>query len=171
MRLASGIADMKISLNLVWHVVPVPLLVLDRMPGRLVGLSMGLFMVVRRDYADDRPTLVHELEHCKQFWCGGLVFHMLRYYLSRDYRLRMELEAFRAEIAACAPDARPARLDDAARALASGYHIGLDVLACRRLLSCSDPSDNSLPSSREANDPRPTSSPAVMARSTDSIRR
>jgi hypothetical protein len=161
---------MKISLHRVWHVVPVPLLILDRMPGRLVGLSMGLFVVMRRDYAHDRPTLVHELEHCKQFWRGGILLHLLRYYLSRRYRLRMELEAFRAEIAACPPAERPARLNDAARALAYGYHIGLDVHACRHLLSCTHPSDSSWPSSRDANSPRPTSSPAVMARSTDSIR-
>lgn len=161
---------MKISLHRVWYVVPVPLLVLDRMPGRLVGLSMGLFVILRRDYAHDRPTLVHELEHCKQFWRGGILLHMLRYYLSCAYRLKMELEAFRAEIEACPLAERPARLDDAARALASGYHIGLDVNACRHLLSCPDPSDSSLPNSRDANAHRPTSSPAVMARSTDSIR-
>jgi hypothetical protein len=158
---------MRLNFERLWRVLPVPVLVLDRMPGRLVGLSMGVFVVVRSDYAADRPTLIHELEHCKQFWRGGVLLHMLRYYASRDYRLRVELEAFRAEIDACAPHQRGARLDDAARALASGYHVGLDVHACRHLLTCSPPSASSWPTSPPAVERRPTSSPPVTARSTD----
>jgi hypothetical protein len=162
---------MKLSIERLWRVLPVPVLAFDRMPGRLVGLSMGLFVVVRSDYAADRPTLVHELEHCKQFWKGGVLLHMVRYYLSRDYRLRVEVEAFRAELDACAPGERIARLDDAARALATGYHVGLDVHACRHLLTCSLPSAGSWPTSQTAGSRLATSSPAVSARSTDSTRR
>lgn len=163
-----------LTFALLWRVLPVPILVLDRMPGRLVGLSMGLFVVVRHDYAGDRPTIVHELEHCKQFWRGGTIIHMLRYYVSRAYRLRVELEAFRAELAACAPTERGARLEDAARALAGGYHIGLDVHACRHLLSCPVPSPRSAdswPTSRPARTRPSNSSPAVMGRSTGSTAR
>lgn len=159
---------MKLSIERLWRVVPVPVLAFDRMPGRLVGLSMGVFVVVRTDYAADRPTLIHELEHCKQFWKGGVLLHMVRYYLSRDYRLRVEVEAFRAELAACAPAELAARLDDAARALATGYHVGLDVHACRLLLTCSRPSAGSWPTSPTAGSPRLRSSSAVSARSTDS---
>lgn len=158
------------TIERVWGVLPVPVLVLDRMPGRLVGLSMGLFVVVRSDFAADRPTIVHELEHCKQFWRGGALLHMLRYYASRTYRLRVEVEAFRAELDACGTDERPARLDDAARALATGYHLGLDVPACRRLLTCSHPFVASWPTSPRIEAPRANSSPAVMARSTDTTR-
>jgi hypothetical protein len=161
---------MKVALERLWRLLPVPVLVLDRMPGRLVGLSMGVFVVIRRDYADDRPTVIHELEHCKQFWRGGMVLHMLRYYASQAYRLRMEVEAFRAELDACAASSRPQRLDDAARALATGYHIGLDVHACRLLLSCTHPSVRSSRSSPSAAAPPQTSSSPVTARSTDSIR-
>ena len=133
-RIATPRLTMKLTFERLWRVLPVPVIVLDRMPGRLVGLSMGLFVVVRSDYAGDRPTIVHELVHCRQFWRGGLLVHMLRYYASRDYRLRVELEAFGAELDACDADQRGPRLDDAARALASGYHVGLDVHACRHLL-------------------------------------
>jgi hypothetical protein len=161
---------MNLSIELLWGALPVPVLILDRMPGRLVGLSLGVVIVVRRDHAADRPTLVHELEHCKQFWRGGLLLHMLRYYASRDYRLRVELEAFRAELDACGPDERGARLEDAARALATGYHVDLDVPACRRLLACSHPFVASWPTSPRAVSRRPTSSPTVTARSTDSTR-
>jgi hypothetical protein len=162
---------MNVALERLWRVVPVPVLMLDRMPGRLIGLSMGLFVVIRRDYAADRPTIVHELEHCKQFWRGGVVLHMLRYYVSRSYRLRMEVEAFRAELAACPPALRPTRLDEAARALATGYHIGLDVHACRHLLSCTHPSAGSSTHSPATSSRRQTSSTPVMARSTDSTPR
>jgi hypothetical protein len=162
---------MKISIERLWGVVPVPVVALDRMPARLVGLSMGVFVVVRSDYLADRPTIVHELEHCKQFWRGGIVLHMARYYASRTYRLRVEVEAFRAELAACPPHRRRERLDDAARALAGGYHIGLDVAACRHLLTCTLPSDDSWPTSTEGRSRRSTSSPPVTARSIDATRR
>ncbi|MEI7447279.1 MAG: hypothetical protein WCK28_20495 [Burkholderiales bacterium] len=162
---------MKLRIERVWRVLPVPVLVLDRMPGRLVGLSMGLFVMVRSDYAADRPTIVHELEHCKQFWKGGAIVHMLRYYASRRYRLRVEVEAFHAELDACAPEERPERLDDAVRSLATGYHLGLDVHTCRQLLSCSHPFAASWPTSPRAAATPSSSSPAVMARSTDSTPR
>lgn len=113
---------------------PVPVLVLNRMPARLIGLSLGVIVVVRSDYADDRPTIVHELEHCKQFWRGGLVWHMVRYYASRDYRLRTELEAFQAELRACSADQYAERLHESVRVLASCYEIGLDEHDCRALL-------------------------------------
>jgi hypothetical protein len=159
---------MMLTFERLWRVLPVPVFVLDRMPSRLVGLSMGLFVVVRSDHAADRPTIVHELEHCKQFWRGGAVLHMLRYCASRPYRLRVEVEAFRAELDACRPEDRGSRLDDAARALASSYHVGLDVHACRHLLTCPPRSDGSWPISPQAVSRPPTSSPAVMGRSTDS---
>lgn len=162
---------MKMRWATLWKVLPVPIVAFDRMPHRLVGLSMGMFVVVRSDHLGDRPTIVHELEHCKQFWRGGALVHMVRYYLSRCYRLRMEVEAFRAELAACEPEDREARLDDAVRALASGYHVGIDAQACRHLLTCFPPSDDFSATSPGATPPPLTSSPAVMARSTDSTPR
>jgi hypothetical protein len=168
MRIAFHVFVMRFAIERLWRVVPVPVIVLDRMPGRLVGLSMGVFVVLRADYARDRPTIVHELEHCKQFWRGGALLHMLRYYASREYRLRVEVEAFRAELDACEPYERAARLDDASRALATGYHVGLDVSSCRRLLTCSHPFDAFWPTSPLAAARPSSSSPAVMARSTDS---
>jgi hypothetical protein len=126
---------MKILMERLWKVLPVPVLAVERMPGRLIGLSMGLFVIIRSDFAADRPTVIHELEHCKQFWRGGAIVHMARYYLSRSYRLKVELEAFQAEIAACEPHNAAARLDEAARALSSGYRIERDTEACFALLT------------------------------------
>lgn len=162
---------MRVSIERIWAVVPVPVLVLDRLPGRLVGLSLGLVVLVRRDYAADRPTMVHELEHCKQFWRGGVVVHMLRYYLDAGYRMRSEVQAFQAELLACHPDRRDDRLDEAARSLATGYHLGLDVDDCRELLECYPPSAASWMISRPDAVLPSTSSPPVTARSTDSTGR
>jgi hypothetical protein len=162
---------MKLRIERLWRMVPVPIVSIDRMPGRLIGLSLGLLIVIRSDHAADRPTIVHELEHCKQFWKGGLLVHMLRYWSSRGYRLRAELEAFRAELAACDGAERAERLDDAARSLATGYHVGLDIHACRHLLTCSLPSEASWPTSQPAAERPPMSSPPVSARSTNATRR
>lgn len=126
---------MKIRFHSIWKILPVPVITLERMPGRLVGLCVGPFVVVREDYAADYPTIVHELTHCKQFWRGLAVLHLLRYYGSRRYRLKAELEAFRAELDACAPAERRQRLNESARSLASSYSLGLDTEACRLLLS------------------------------------
>jgi hypothetical protein len=126
---------MKLKFHSIWGALPVPVLSVHRLPGRLVGVSLGAAIIVRSDYHEDWPTIVHELEHCKQFWRGGLVVHFLRYYMSRLYRLKSELSAFGAELAACDPHEQALRLDDAARALASGYRIGLDVHACRYMLT------------------------------------
>jgi hypothetical protein len=127
----------KIRLHSIWKFLPVPVISLERMPGRLVGLCVGPFVVVREDYASDYPTIVHELTHCKQFWRGLTVLHLIRYYGSRRYRLKAELEAFRAELDACAPGERRQRLLESARSLASSYSLGLDTEACRLLLSSS----------------------------------
>jgi hypothetical protein len=125
----------KIRLHSIWRIIPVPVITLQRMPGRLVGLCVGPFVVVREDYASDYPTIVHELTHCKQFWRGLTVLHLIRYYGSRRYRLKAEVEAFRAELDACAPGERRQRLHESARSLASSYSLGLDTEACRLLLS------------------------------------
>ena len=151
---------MKIRLHSIWKVLPVPVITLERMPGRLVGLCVGPFIVVREDYASDYPTIVHELTHCKQFWRGFAVLHLIRYYGSRRYRLKAELEAFRAELQACAPSDRRQRLHESARSLASSYSLGMDAEACRLLLS----STASPPARRERRRrPDPIESvPAVM---------
>lgn len=125
---------MRVRLQWIWRAVPVPVLIVSRLPGRLVGVCLGPAVLVRSDFGDDWPTIVHELEHCKQFWRGGAVVHFVRYYVSRRYRLDAELQAFRAELDACDGPERWRRLDDAARALATGYRLSLDTRTCRRLL-------------------------------------
>lgn len=126
---------MRVRFHSIWRAVPVPVLIVPSLPGRLVGICLGPAVLVRHDYGDDWPTIVHELEHCKQFWRGGAIVHFLRYYLSRAYRFRAEVQAFRAELDACGAPERRVRLDDAARALATGYGLRIDAKTCRRILA------------------------------------
>ncbi len=133
---------MRVKFHSIWKLVPVPVFTLESMPGRLVGLCLGPIVLVREDYADDWPTIVHELTHCRQFWRGFALLHLLRYYSSRRYRLRSEVEAFRAELAVCDPGERRQRLKDSARALSSSYSLGLDADACLLLLSSRRPFAN-----------------------------
>ena len=152
--------DVKIRFHSIWKILPVPLITLERMPGRLVGLCVGPFIVVREDYASDYPTIVHELTHCKQFWRGLALLHLIRYYGSRRYRLKAEIEAFRAELDACAPGERRQRLHESARSLASSYSLGLDTEACRLLLSSA-----TVPAARRGRAVRPSyieSVPSIM---------
>ena len=126
--------ELKVRFHSIWKIVPVPVISVSQMPGRLVGLCLGPLVLVRDDYASDWPTIIHELTHCKQFWRGFGILHLFRYYASRSYRLRTEVEAFRAELAVCPASERQQRLKDSARALATSYSLGLDTEACRLLL-------------------------------------
>jgi hypothetical protein len=124
----------RFSLKSVYGVIPVPVIASPWLPGRIVGLSLGFAVLVRDDYAQDEPTLVHELVHCKQFFRSGGVIHFLLYFLSSKYRLRTEIEAYRAEIDSCEASIALARLDESASALAHGYRLKLSASQCKALL-------------------------------------
>lgn len=130
---------MRMRLKWLWGIVPVPIVAADLPSPRLIALCAGPLVIVRPDWFDDAPTVAHELEHCRQFWRGGLLLHGLRYHLSRRYRLRAELDAYRAELRASPPGERPARRDAAARSLAHAYRLGLDANRCRAMLDDDEP--------------------------------
>lgn len=99
-----------------------------------MGLSLGIAVIVRNDYADDEPTVVHELKHCEQFFRTGGLIHFVRYFCSRTYRLNSEVEAFKAELESCDDQVRGTRIEESAAALSYGYGIGLSADQCRALL-------------------------------------
>jgi hypothetical protein len=105
-----------------------------RLPGRLIGLSLGPVIVVERAYAKDHPTLLHELEHSRQFWTGGLLLHFFRYWCSKRYRLTAEINAYALELGHCEPKDREQRLLQAAHALSQGYNLAIEPGACITLL-------------------------------------
>ncbi len=126
---------MRISLLKLPLFPPAVLVVPKRLPGRLIGLSLGPLIVIEQASATDHPTLIHELEHSRQFWCGGLVLHFLRYWLSRQYRLEAELRAFTLELSHCSIKEQGIRLPLSAGALASGYSLELTADQCQSLLT------------------------------------
>jgi hypothetical protein len=113
---------------------PALLLVPKRLPGRLIGLSLGPVIIIEQAFATDQPTVLHELAHCRQFWKNGLVLHFLRYWWSAKYRLNAELEAFSIELAACTQAERKVRLKTSANALSNGYRLSICPDQCEALL-------------------------------------
>ena len=73
-------------------------------PERFAGLTIGFVVLIRPKYRDDSGLLAHELVHVRQFWrsCG---LSMLLYEISKSWRLRYEVEAYKAQMA-CYPDNR-----------------------------------------------------------------
>ena len=123
-----------INIRRVFRFIPVPVLTSPWLPGRIVGLSLGVAVIVRTDYADDEPTVVHELKHCEQFFRTGGLIHFVRYFCSRTYRLKTEVEAFKAELDSCNDQLRHSRIEESAAALSYGYGIGLSADQCKALL-------------------------------------
>jgi hypothetical protein len=124
----------RLSLKSIYGVIPVPIISSPWLPGRIVGLSLGFAVLVRDDYANDEPTLVHELVHCKQFFRSGGLLHFILYFASSKYRLRTEIEAYRAEIDSCEANIAVTRLEESASALAYGYRLKLSTSQCKALL-------------------------------------
>jgi len=97
-------------------------------PARFDGYTVGPVVLVRP--GTSAALLAHELTHARQFWrCWGL--NGLLYQVSRRWRLRFELEAYRAQLAVTGP--LPALL--LAGMLASNYDLDLTQEEAYRLLT------------------------------------
>jgi hypothetical protein len=118
----------------------VPLIRTTWLPGKIVGLSLGFAVLLDPRYFTDEPTIRHELVHCRQFWRQGLVLHFLRYWLSKSYRLKAEVEAFREELACNNELSDPsgieyeAHLNDLASSLSKCYGLPIAHAQARNLL-------------------------------------
>lgn len=85
----------------------------------------------------DEPLLVHERTHCQQMREHGWWAFVLQYAFSRAFRLRMELEAYRAQIehiTAADSTRRQAAVNGFARALSEKYMLRLTYEQARALL-------------------------------------
>lgn len=60
------------------------------------GCARGPFVFIRPQYSDDIGLLAHELVHVKQFWKNP-IFHGWMYLLSKAYRFKSEVEAYKAQ--------------------------------------------------------------------------
>lgn len=66
-------------------------------PKRFGAYTMGLFIFIRPKYREDRGLLEHELTHARQLYRTFLL-HTLFYPLSKKYRLKAEVEAYRVQL-------------------------------------------------------------------------
>mgnify|MGYP006921400208 CR=1 FL=1 len=66
----------------------------DRLvPDRFAAVTFGPISFIRNEYRDDAPLHTHEAVHRRQFWCNP-VMHGVLYFMSSNYRLDAELEAY-----------------------------------------------------------------------------
>jgi len=97
-------------------------------PAGFDGYTVGPVVLVRP--GTSAALLAHEQTHARQFWrclgCNGLL-----YQVSRRWRLRLELEAYRVQLAVAGP---PAALQLSA-ALASQYDLNITQEEAYRLLT------------------------------------
>ena len=69
-------------------------------PKGMAGFTPGPFTLIRPAYKGDAPLHVHEAVHRRQFWRSCGLALPLMYLLSRKWRLKLEVEAYKAQIAA-----------------------------------------------------------------------
>lgn len=67
------------------------------------GYTVFCFALVRPEFKDDIGLIEHEKTHVNQFWRLPFL-HGLLYMLSKRYRLKSELEAFRVQSKFCTED-------------------------------------------------------------------
>jgi len=85
-------------------------------------------MFIRADCRDNKPLLIHEQVHQRQMLEDGILKFWFRYLFCPSCRLRYEVEAYRAQIAAGTP------LDVCAVHLAGMYYLDMSFDQARDLL-------------------------------------
>ena len=86
------------KIKFVYGVLPAFVFYTDRiMKDWMDAMAMGPFVFVRKSWQTNEPLLTHELVHVKQFY-RTLGLLGIFYKVSAKFRLRMELEAYRAQL-------------------------------------------------------------------------
>lgn len=66
-------------------------------PSKFSGLAIGPFILIRPSHKDNKGLLEHEKVHVRQFWrTAGM--HGIIYKLSKQYRLKCEVEAYKEQM-------------------------------------------------------------------------
>jgi|LSQX01.1.fsa_nt_gb hypothetical protein len=91
------------------------------------GITLGFIIIINEDYKNDKCLLEHEKVHVKQFWNNPL-FCML-YLISKKYRLKSEVEAYKKQIEC---GANPDRM---AQFLCEKYNLNITFDEAKKLLS------------------------------------
>ena len=74
--------------------------------------TRAFFVFIRPKYKGNLPLLEHELTHVRQFWTTFGLFPFL-YLLSKKYKLKAEVEAYRTQLQVYADASYPADILDA----------------------------------------------------------
>lgn len=116
--------------------LPVPIIRVPRLWGGIDSFTpLVLILLVERCW-DDEPLIANELTHVEQAYRGLLLIYAVRYLFDREFRLSVELDAYRRQIDAHAtPGERAAMLERAAYLLTLPvYRFGIDESTARLLL-------------------------------------
>ena len=89
-------------------------------PRKHQAATRGPVIFIRPEYRNDKGLLEHEKVHRRQ-WLRTLGLHSLLYLFVEDYRLRAEVEAFRAQLPHY-PDDRRVKF---ARLIAENYNLDI----------------------------------------------
>ena len=66
-------------------------------PNTFAGQTIGPFILIRPSHKDDTGLLEHEKVHVRQFW-RTLGLFGIGYLLSKKYRLKIEVEAYKEQL-------------------------------------------------------------------------
>lgn len=106
----------------------------ESVPDGFGGITIMWMIRIRPKYMGDIGLLRHEMVHVHQFW-RTLGLFPLRYLLSKAYRLKTELEAYREQL--CWPPAsndKAAYREKYAKFLAEKYSLGITLEEARERL-------------------------------------
>lgn len=98
------------------------------MPSWMDGRCLGPIVQIRPSSRNDVGLVQHELVHQRQ-WKQNPILYPLRYWLSRRWRLRYELEAYREQL-----KHSPLDVDRFAYLLAGKYRLNISQQRAKDLL-------------------------------------
>lgn len=102
----------------IYSIIPIPVIVTKRfISTRFSAVSLGIAILILPEYKDNEALVQHELTHCRQFY-RTLGLHALLYWLSKKWRYKSELEAWRVQI-----DINPKAWDLAVKMLLNSYNL------------------------------------------------
>ena len=105
----------------------------DFMPDRFAACAKFFVIRIRKQYKGDpreAGLLAHEKVHVNQAWKGLLLGHQLYYTFNKKYRLKCEVEAYKAQIACYDYDVAP----QFAKFLATKYNLRITEFEALLLL-------------------------------------
>jgi hypothetical protein len=85
------------EIHWIFGIIPVPVFYTEALTMGYSAFCWCLFIVVRPEKRGKCKILEHELVHCKQFY-RSLGFYPLMYSISRRYRYKSEIEAYKEQI-------------------------------------------------------------------------